>query len=150
MLHTPFGEIFVKLNDKSILYQAEKLKNIDMGSRGLPIFEVDGRYKIIIDISDMKTPLSLAVEFASTVKFHDSGIDSGERLSLKTWENGTLMFSIGTEDDIKGTDIEYLECGIKVIVDKNSLDKIAFGIAWRYIESKKEELYTWFAADPTI
>ncbi|MCL2364694.1 MAG: hypothetical protein FWC71_08535 [Defluviitaleaceae bacterium] len=117
MLNTPLGEIIVKLNDRKIPFCVEKLENIHIGQWGLSVFAVDGRYKILVDIANVKTPLSLTCQFDFEAIFHKSSINSGERLALKTWENGTLMFSIGSEDEIDETSIEYLEYGIKVYVE---------------------------------
>lgn len=151
MLNTPFGEINILSNGNEIPYKYEKLENTYIGNLGLPVFEVDGRYKITVNISMMKVPLSLECRFGTTEMVDNSGINSGERLALKTWENNNLMLSIGTEDEIVGAVIEYLSHGIKInITDNSAIDEAIFGIAWIYIKDyEKEENHTWFAADPT-
>jgi hypothetical protein len=151
MLNTPFGKISMYLNEEEIYYKYEKLENIYIGYLRLLVFEVDDRYKISVNINDLKVPLSFECQFDTKVVFSDSGINSGERLALKTWEKNNLMFSIGTEDEIDGIEIKYLDCGIKVDITKNdAVNELVFGIAWRYIKDyEKEYTYTWFAADPT-
>jgi len=151
MLNTPLGEIAIRLNERKIPFHVEKLENTYLGQHGTPVFMVDGRYKVTVNIADEKRPLSLTCQFNLESAFQKSGIDSGERLALKTWENGTLMFSIGIEDEIDGINIEYLERGIGVCIgEKAKVDEIVFGIAWKHIEDyEKEYHYTWYAADPT-
>lgn len=133
MLNTPFGNISMYLNGEEISYKCEKLENIYIGQLGLPVFEVDERYKISVNIDGLKVPLSLECQFDTKVIFNDSGINSGERLALKTWENNNLMFSIGTENEIDGIEIEYRNYGIKVGVTENdAVNELVFGIAWIY------------------
>lgn len=151
MLNTPFGEIAIKLNERNIPFNVEKLGNTYLGQLGVPVFIVDGRYKVSVNISDAEIPLSLACQFNLGSIFQKSGINSGERLALKTWENGMQMLSIGTKDEIDGININYLERGIEVCIGKKAkVDEVVFGIAWIYIKKyEKENGYTWFAADPT-
>ena len=147
MLNTPFGEISVKLNGENISYNCEKLENTYAGQHGLSVFEVDGRYRITVGTAGIKAPFTLDCGF-DLHEFDSGGIDSGERLALKTWEKGNLMFSIGTEDEIEGLNYEYLERGIRLHGCKDGA--AVFGIAWVYIKDyEKESNYTWFAADPT-
>ena len=138
------------MNEKKITYDVEKLENLFIGRHGIPVFDVDGRYKISVNIDGLNLPLTITCLFDAETVFNDSGISSGERLALKTWENNTLMFSIGTEDEIEGIEVKYLERGIKIDIEKgNAVDSVVFGVAWRYIKDyEKEKNYTWFAADP--
>lgn len=149
MLETPLGPIFVELNDKPVAYQAAPLNLVFIGTQGLPVFDVEGRYRIRID----RLPACAVVvcRFAPA-KEHPSCISSGERLALKTWNDGPIEFSIGTEDEIPGTKIEYLANGLKVAVSRHSdVGAVTFQIAWLTVRDvEKESNYTWFAADPTI
>jgi len=151
LLNTPLGEIAIRLNERKIPFNVAKLENTYLGQHGAPVFKVEGRYKVSVNITDVKTPLSLTCQVNLESTFQKSGIDSGERLALKTWENGTMMFSIGIEDEIDGINIEYLERGIEVCIgEKAKVEEIVFGIAWKHVEDyEKEYHHTWYAADPT-
>lgn len=151
MLNTPLGEITISLNGCVIPFQAEKLENSHIGQLGLPVFAVDGRYKISVPLVRAARPLSLACQFGFESAFRKSGINNGERLALKTWENGSLMLSLGTEDEIPGIDVQYLERGVKVcLTEKAEIAEVRFGVAWVYrADDEQKENDTWFAADPT-
>lgn len=150
MLDTPFGTILLESNGNKISYKYEKLENIFIGQLGQPIFAVDKRYKISVDLKNHENLATIKCLFDKNSIFHDSYICSGERLALKTWEKGNLMFSIGTEDEIDGLIVCYLDNGIEIHVKNQSVSEVVFGIAWIYINNyEAEEIYTWFADDPT-
>jgi hypothetical protein len=150
MLETPFGKIVVTSNGEPIEYETVMLNNIVIGHHNLPVFKVEGRYSIVVDLPRTMNPLSVECQIAFNKPCLKYGINTGERLALKTWEHNELMLSIGTEDEIAGLDVEYLDCGISVLIEKAStVKKVVFSIAWLHISDNETECnYTWFAADP--
>ncbi|WP_276379974.1 hypothetical protein [Flavobacterium sp. H4147] len=151
-LTTPFGKINLYTNGIALNYSIEKLENEVLGLKNKPIFIVDDRYRITVYIDGSQIPISIECKFADSTIFSESTVESGERLALKSWYKDNLKISIGTEDEIKGLYVKYLNTGLQVdITDKELLDNIVFGIAWLKLKDlKKEDSYTWFAADPSI
>lgn len=148
MLATPLGTIVLTVDGTPVEYSIKPLKLFHVGTRGLPVFEVEGRYRI--EIFNLQLPTAVACYFTPN-QTYSSGINSGERLALKTWSDGSTELSIGTEDEIPGTAIQYLDNGIKISFAKNAKAEAAiFQTAWLTIRNTEiESDYTWFAADPS-
>lgn len=133
---------------KKQTYEADALKLKHLGTKGLPVFDVEGRYRICIGELN---PLSRVSCCLVNVAQHSADINSGECLALKTWYNNQCELSIGTRDEIPGIEVTYLKNGIEVVLQENAtIDYVVFQLAWltKY-DDKKQSLYTWFAADPT-
>lgn len=60
--------------------------------------------------------------------------------------------SIATEDEIDGIEIKYLNRGIEIQISEHTkIKEVIFGMAWISLKNPEEEdIYTWFAADPTL
>ncbi len=83
MLSTPLGNIVVSINNIEVEYTFLKKKTLSVGNLGLPIFDVDSRYHIEIDVSSYQKPMTLTCQFDEHRLFKGS-INTGERLALKT------------------------------------------------------------------
>lgn len=62
-----------------------------------------------------------------------------------------MKLSIGVQGDIPGVFNDYLDDRLRIRVTENaSISRIDIFIAWITMDNiEKEEIYTWFAADPT-
>jgi len=146
MLSTNLGEINVLLNNRNCKYRLIKLTNKKKN------FIVDGRCKIVVDISEN---LNEEIEIQCNLKtdiINKRLIESGEGLASMSFISGKEIVSIGTEDDLEGIICEYLADGFKINVKKDfSVKEIIFGVSWKKMNDvETEELYTWFASDPTL
>jgi hypothetical protein len=159
MLQTSFGKVVVKANGFPIQYQVEELPLI-CGDREAPLFIVEGRYKILPKLGDdvgLPVRLSCSIDIdLNTVDVDRSGLETGERLYLNSLYRGDEKLSIGAFDELDG-----LECydsslnGIEIILTDQSFLKYAyFCVAWRTLAGDNYEnngdVYTWFAADPSL
>lgn len=142
------GDIDIIVNGTSFEYSIIKLPNAQKQ------FLVDKRFKIIVK----KLPLSdtdITVE-CKIINFKGDNVkgyvESGEGLNLVSFYRKKLKLSIGIEDQINNVYCECIEYGLKITVFKQSfLKQLVFGIAWLSMhDEEKEEIYTWFAADPTL
>ena len=147
MLKTPFGNIVICVENEVVEYNHIQMASSYIGQHGLPVFDVEGRFRI--SISNLNKPICVSCTFIADEEY-SSGIDSGERLALKSWFKGQQILSIGTEDEIPDVEVRYLDNGLKVILSENSnITNIVFQIAWMTInDPEKEDGYTWYAADP--
>lgn len=141
---TDFGNIIIKVNDLEIPTNIVQLPLKDKN------FSVDGRVKLICkwpknSISIQNIECLLDDEKASEFK---NCVETGEDLALISFYKDSLKLSIGTKGDIFGLTYNYLQNGIQ-IKDTTGLTEIVFYIAWiKMNDQEKEEIYTWFAADP--
>lgn len=116
-------------------------------------FRVDGRYKIIVN--EIKNDKENVIECKIDGK-HELPIksfsESGENLTLISFEYNNTKLSIGTIGDIPDIEQEYLKDGIRIRSKKTApVNKFVFFVAWIEMNDKeKEEIFTWFAADPTL
>lgn len=148
MLRIEFGNILVTINGSAINYMPIKLPNEGKN------FRVDGRYKIIV--SEIKENEEGNVIECKIDGKHELPIksysESGENLALISFECNNTKLSIGTLGDIPDIEHEYMTDGIRIRSKRNTpLNKVVFFIAWIEMNDKeKEEIFTWFAADPTL
>ncbi len=155
MLVTPLGKIIIKIDDKQINYIAEKIL-LDSNCKDL-----DGRFRINVmyEPNNEEHIISCYIDNYSSSKFDD--IESGDRLSLKSFYNEGCKLSIGMEGDsgyfADGTrdsngydyDCEYLENGVRyVLLNETLTDRFVFGLAWINGVNSKNNIQTWFGADP--
>ncbi|HHV98674.1 MAG TPA: hypothetical protein GXX36_03730 [Clostridiaceae bacterium] len=77
--------------------------------------------------------------------------EPGEDLALISFMLNKMKLSIGLQGDIPGFIYDYLNDRLRIRVTKNaSILKFDIFIAWLSMDNiEKEEIYTWFAADPT-
>lgn len=71
---------------------------------------------------------------------------------MLSFYSGDRKVSIGVEDELPGTVCSYKEKGLRVTILPNTqIKEIIFGIAWMTMSDiEEQELYTWFAADPSL
>lgn len=159
MLKTPLGEIQIFIDSNAVDYNFQKLNN------STECQNIDGRYKIEVNY----TPDGNQHKIICCIKDYNSsymdGIESGERLELKSFYRNNTKLSIGMEGD-RGCctnkhqvfneygydyDNEYLNNGVcYLIYEKTKTDKYIFGIAWINNYTDENEVQTWFGADPTL
>ena len=93
----------------------------------------------------------------------ENGIESGERLELKSFYRDNTKLSIGMEGDAgyypDGTrsldvydyDNDYMEDGVSyLILEETKTTKYVFGVAWIEKVTAENDVQTWFGADPTL
>ena len=154
MLDTPLGIIQIKVDDVITQCDFVELCTERTGGLGLPLFKVSGRYKAIIKTTDFLLPFSCTCEFSAHPEYDDTNVEPGEQLVLKSWYRDNLKISIGTEDDEnndKGFSVECLDDGLRIIANRTyKMNELVFCVAWTYLSDvEKEDIYTWFAADPS-
>ena len=148
MLKTPIGVIDVMLNGEKNHYVFTELNTCENK------FSVDSRYKVIVNIPINRTQdIVVECKLIDFVGDNVKGfIESGEKLALISFYHDNIKLSVGTEDEIKNVSCSYIECGLRVIISKTAIiEQLAFGIAWIDMNEREiEDIYTWFAADPTL
>lgn len=156
MLTTPLGKIEILIDKKPISYFASERKTSSLCP------DLAGRYTIEIKF----IPDGKSHEIECLIKdYHVSsldGIESGERLELKSFYFDSWKMSIGMEGDsgylTDGTrigsydyDNEYVENGVKYVTFPDTETNVfVFGIAWIDNVNNKNDVQTWFGANPTI
>lgn len=156
LLLTPLGEIEILIDDEPISYQAVECVCDKTCA------DLTGRYAIKVEL----LPDGNAHEIQCRIKNHVvsdmDGIESGERLELKSFYNNSCKLSIGMEGDAGyfpngirvgsyDFDNEYKEKGVAYITFPDTVTKeFVFGIAWIDDVNEENDVQTWFGADPTI
>lgn len=148
MLKTELGNIIITINGQILDYEPIKLDNKGKN------FTVDGRYQIVVDnilVSEIETIIDCIIDSNKVVSLCGYS-ESGEDLALISFLYNNIKLSIGVEGDISGVYYEYMNDRLRVKVSKSAaLNKLNFFIAWITMNNKEqEEIYTWFAADPTL
>ena len=144
-MQTFLGEIAIYINKEIYKYEPILL------NAKFRHFTVDGRFKIEIDLASIsERPCTIECKLISD-KNLKGGIESGEDLALLSFDDDKKRVSIGTIDELEGTECEYLDNGLQVIVHESCIaDKILFGVGWMDLRNRDEtdDNHTWFAADP--
>lgn len=148
MLKTELGNIIITINGKVLDYTPIKLDNKGRN------FTVDGRYQVIANnilVSELETVIECILDNDKAVALNGYA-ESGEGLALISFLYDNIKLSIGVEGDITGVYYEYMNDRLRVKVKKSaSLNSLTFFIAWLTMHNtEQEEIYTWFAADPTL
>lgn len=143
-MFTDLGEIKILINEKEVRYDCIELSNHNKH------FQVKKRYKLICDIpASLKEDIRVQCLIILNEKVKAiSGPETGENLALISfyWNNSKL--SIGTKGDIVGVQYNYFEDAMELKMREN-LKQVVFYVAWiDMVNKEKEEIYTWFAADP--
>ena len=166
-LKTPFGEIVVEMNDNICKYQFEILPNEQMGSQGVPIFKVEGRYKITPCVDEpLSFPVRLKCRIDSNLVFeYPSGLETGERYSAVSLYHDKTKLCIGSWDELGegwpwavGGGLELWEStktGIEIQVGEANYWKYAFFcVAWTTLLGEdfnnNGDTDVWFAAEPFL
>lgn len=149
MLKTPLGYINIFVNGKIVRPIANELPSIKKG------FIVDKCYQLSLNISLFeceKTIIECVLAANDYLDNLESNIESGEKLEMISFYCKNTKLSIGTEGEIQYINYSYLANGIQIEVSNEFfLKKVVFNVAWLTMtDSDVEDIYTWFAADPTI
>lgn len=147
MLKTELGTIKVLVDGQNCNYHIEELSNTQSN------YCVDKRYKLTVPVPTNTS--KVVVECALTDFMGDKGrggVESGQQLALISFYRGNIKLSLGTEDEIPHVHSGYTDYGLNVTIDKEAdLKQVVFGVAWIAMkDEEKEDIYTWFAADPTF
>lgn len=148
MLKTELGNIIITINGQILDYKPIRLANKGKN------FTVDGRYQAIVDnisVSELETVIDCIVDDNKALALNGYS-ESGEGLALISFLYNNIKLSLGVEGDIAGVYYEYMDDRLRVKVTKSaSLNSLTFFIAWLTMHNtEQEEIYTWYAADPTL
>lgn len=155
---TPLGDIEICIDGKSIKYTAQNMGVMD---RLCP--DVDGRFCIKVEFVPDGERHAISCIIKSHIPSDKDGVESGERLELKSFYKGHSKLSIGMEGETgyfaDGTrafdtydyDTEYLEDGVRYVINEDTkTDRYVFGVAWIENVTDDNDVQTWFRADPTM
>ena len=147
MLKTPIGAIDILVNNANASISMAELEKTDRR------FRVDGRYQVNIDVNN--TGNSAWIDCLLNNKNQIAGgIESGEGMEMISFQCNEVKLSIGTISGLPGIKYCYLNNGIRLEFDSNigaQERQIQFFIAWLKINNpEREQIFTWFAADPTL
>ena len=155
---TPLGDIEICIDGKSIKYTAQNMGVMD---RLCP--DVDGRFCIKVEFVPDGKRHAISCIIKSHIPSDKDGVESGERLELKSFYKGHSKLSIGMEGETgyfaDGTrafdtydyDTEYLEDCVRYVINEDTkTDRYVFGVAWIENVTDDNDVQTWFRADPTM
>ena len=158
MLTTPLGNIEIYIDDKRIEYTE---KNIGVSDKLCP--DVDGRYSIEVSFIPDGGSHIISCKINEYIPSKYDGIESGERLELKSFYKDNTKLSIGMEgeagyysdgtraSDIYDYDNDYMEDGVSyLIMEGTNTTKYVFGVAWIDNVTADNDVQTWYGADPTL
>lgn len=164
-LKTPFGDIDILIDGKSIDYTALKGSDNDVLWP-----DVRNRFQIVVKYVPDGREHSISCVF-SPICSYEKGPESGERLECQSFYNPQrIKMSIGLEceagyiggvraSDEYDYDADYLDNGMSyVIMPETKTEQYVFGIAWiddvgwdDPIDDKhNRDVQTWFAVDHTL
>lgn len=148
MIKTDIGNIMVTVDEVVLDYKSIKLANNGKN------FKVDGRYQVTVDnivVCNSETVIDILIDDRKVLDLKGYS-ESGERLALISFMHNNIKLSIGVEGDLQGVYYEYMNDRLRVkITNTASINTLIFFIAWLKMDNKElEEIYTWFAADPTL
>ena len=164
MLLTPFGEIRILIDEKSVPFIAKEGRKLD---NICP--HVLGRYQITVPFIPDGKKHTIACVFEPICSYKKTQ-ESGERLECQSfYNNQNFKLSIGLEcevgyidgvriSDEYDYDADYLENGMSFLIDANTkTEHYTFGIAWidnvgwdDPIDDNSRDVETWYGADPTL
>ena len=154
-LVSPFGEISILIDDVEIEYTFKQLKPFD----NCP--NVNGRYIIEIDFKPDGKEHNISCVFEKVPKDMETDFESGENLECQCFLYDDTKMSIGLEGDNWydpvtnkresnfDFDVDYLKDGMAyLILPFTKTEKYLFGLAWIQPYNEKNDVQTWFGADP--
>lgn len=155
---TSLGDIEICIDGKSIKYTAQ-----NMGVMDKLCPDVDGRFCIKVEFVPDGERHAISCIIKSHIPSDKDGVESGERLELKSFYKGHSKLSIGMEGETgyfaDGTrafdtydyDTEYLEDGVRYVINEDTkTDRYVFCVAWIENVTDDNDVQTWFGADPTM
>lgn len=145
MIKTNIGNVNILINGHNLDCSMYELSN--KGN----LFNVDGRFRIEVDnIPDKEeTVIDCILENQKSEPINVYA-ESGEDLALISFMINNMKLSIGVQGDIPGVIYDYLDDRLRIkVTEKASISRFDIFIAWITMDNiEKEEVYTWFAADP--
>ena len=132
MLTTPLGDIEIYIDYRKVEYTE---KNIGVLDKLCP--DVNGRYAIEVDFVPDGKVHTISCKIKGFISSKEDGIESGERLELKSFYGGNTKLSIGMEgdagyypdgtrvSDVYDYDNDYMEDGVSYLIleeTKTTLD----------------------------
>ena len=164
-LLTPFGEIEILIDGKTVPYSAQEGRKLE----GL-CPHVLGRYQIEVRFIPDGKAHTIACVLGPDCAYEKTP-ESGERLECQSFYNDRrFKMSIGLEceagyaGDVRAAekydyDADYLENGMAFLIDEDTkTERYTFGIAWidnvgwedPADEDNGRDIETWYGADPTL
>ncbi len=155
MIITPAGEIEIFLDGNKIDYFASSVEITSICGN------LDGRYSIRVKFDPDGFAHIISCCIANYFPSEEDGIESGERLELKSFYTNKSKVSIGMEADLGyinkqristyDYDAGYLKNGVYYeLLPETQTQEYIFGIAWLNTCSDENDVQTWFGADPTL
>ncbi|PRR85875.1 hypothetical protein [Clostridium luticellarii] len=153
MLNIPLGKLVVCKNDIKINYIVfpQPLKVIDKCN-----YYVDARYLILVDTRAIKAgdKIKCFIDCENVETY----INGGEYLVLLDFIKDNVLISLGgyeilynCDDKNFAFDIYYIKNGLGVyFIDTKYVEKFKLAISWMNLETKRNELSTWYASDPFL
>ena len=145
MIKTNIGNVNILINGHNLDCSMYELSN--KGN----LFNVDRRFRIEVDnIPDKEeTVIDCILENQKSEPINVYA-ESGEDLALISFMINNMKLSIGVQGDIPGVIYDYLDDRLRIkVTEKASISRFDIFIAWITMDNiEKEEVYTWFAADP--
>ncbi len=149
MLSTPLGRITVRLDGVPIPYELVPRAP----DRLCP--DVKGRFLLRVPLLPDGRPHLLSCRIEGHRPSARDDINSGERLELKSFYKGDTKLSLGMEGESGCATYDYengyLTDGVQYeLLPSTKTAKYTFGVAWISPCTDKNEIQTWFGADPTL
>lgn len=145
-MHTELGKIKILINGIEIPYESIELIKYNH------YFSVKGRIKLVCNVPEQlkkNIKVECIIESPKDIKIK-SGTEIGENLALISFYGDKSKLSIGTLGDIPGVKYIYSDNGMCLELQKNPR-RVVFYVAWlEMTDPEKEDIYTWFAADPAF
>ncbi len=146
VISCPMGNVKITIDGVNFDYVAEPLP------KRTKWFEVDGRYRVRVPVpvSEDRSKINCFLDFPES-KDITGGADSGQDLALVSFDMEDTKVSIGTIGDLFQFRYDYMANGISVSIPTSyGKDHVYFAIAWlKMIDKERQDIYTWFAADPS-
>lgn len=145
---TPFGEIKLTLDGN-----AQMLRYISMPKNGTLYPDVDGVFRVYFSYEPDGRPHELKIALTG---FEESGdIESGERYEALSFYGQGGKLTVGCEADFGENEYDYdgtyENDGIVLFLsEKTKRQVFCFGVCWLNICTGKNDVQTWFGADPTV
>lgn len=154
MFSTPVGDIEVRIDGKAVPFDGRSIKKDGTCAH------VDGRYALYVDFKPDGKEHSISCHILGWTVDDRDGIESGERLELKSFYKGDVKLSIGMEGDAgyignervsdSGYDYDnlYRDDGVEYyILPDTKTEHYEFGVSWIVGVNDENDVEPWFGAD---
>lgn len=143
VLPTPFGTIRILADGAPIDFAAQPFDYLRPPVKDHPIA---GCYRVYVPTGGYRS-IRCVLDTKRSDLIRDGS--SGERYLCKDFIAGTMILTIGAEDENPAFEAVRLENGMEYCI-KAPVDAVPFGIAWSLDYEGYTDVRTWFAADPTV